>query len=489
VPRAQAFFDQGLAYLHSYVWLEAARSFNEALRADASLAMAQLGLSYALGELGLGDAARAASRDAQRLGARASDRERIRIGLRAQQLAAADQPGNASAQAAYAKALDAALAQYPSDVELLLLVGQAQDPPLASHGGDHDSRSLPFYRRALEQAPDYFAVHHYLAHAYENMNRIDLALPHAERYAREASGIPHAHHMFGHVLRRADRIDDAIAEFVRADAIETAYLQREAIPAEYDWHYRHNLNLLGMAYQYVGQMNAAGSVLRRSFELEAAVPPADDLNRKEWPALLLAQGRTADALAAARTLSASSTALVRAVGFLLASRALAAQQQQDLAAEQGNLALQQMRAAGPIGGVLLPEFQLTQGEYLLRAGQTGNGRAMVRDGIQKLRAQSGPDAWAQTLFSLEAVARTARELGDWELAGDLADQMRAHDPAYAGTAYALAQVAEHNGDRRAAASQYAEAARRWRKADPDLPARRDAERRARTLAQAPSDPK
>jgi len=60
VPRAQAFFDQGLAYLHSYVWLDAARSFNEALRADPNLAMAQLGLSYALGELGLRDLARTA---------------------------------------------------------------------------------------------------------------------------------------------------------------------------------------------------------------------------------------------------------------------------------------------------------------------------------------------------------------------------------------------------------------------------------------------
>ncbi len=26
-PKAQAFYDQGLAFLHSYVWVEAARSF------------------------------------------------------------------------------------------------------------------------------------------------------------------------------------------------------------------------------------------------------------------------------------------------------------------------------------------------------------------------------------------------------------------------------------------------------------------------------
>jgi tetratricopeptide (TPR) repeat protein len=368
-------------------------------------------------------------------------------------------------------------------VELLLLVGHAQDPPLANHGMDHDSTSLPFYQRALEQAPHYFAVHHYLAHAYENMNRLELALPHAETYARAASGIPHAHHMFGHVLRRSDRIDQAIAEFVKADEIETAYLRREAIPARYDWHYRHNLNLLGMAYQYVGRMKAAGDVLRRSFDLESAVPSADDLTRKEWPAFLLAQGRTGEALAAARTLTAASTPLVRALGHLLASRALQALNRPDVAAERGNLALQQMRAAGPIGGVLVPEYQLTQGEFLLRSNQTNNGATLVRDAVKKLRAQSGPDAWAQTLFSLESAARTARGVGAWELAADLANEMRAHDPAYAGTEYALAQVDEHGGDTRSAAKHYETAARKWGTADPDLAALRDAQRRARTLAQ------
>src|SRR5215831_17966274 len=44
---AQAYYDQGICYLHSYVWIEAARSFNQALRVDPRLAMAHLGLSYA----------------------------------------------------------------------------------------------------------------------------------------------------------------------------------------------------------------------------------------------------------------------------------------------------------------------------------------------------------------------------------------------------------------------------------------------------------
>jgi tetratricopeptide (TPR) repeat protein len=481
VPRAQAFYDQGLAYLHSYVWLEAARSFNEALRADPNLAMAQLGLSYALGELGLRDRARIAAAEAQRLAAGATGREKVRIDIRVRQLAAAAQPPDPTLQSAYAKAMNEALEKYPKDVELLLLIGQAQDPPLANHDVSHDSSSLPFYRRALEQAPDYFAVHHYLAHAYENSNQVQLALPHAERFARDASAIPHAHHMYGHVLRRVDRIDDALREFVKADELELAYFKSDSIPPEYDWHYRHNLNLLGMAYQYVGRMKAAGEVLRRSFELESAVPPFDDANRKEWPALLLAQGRPADALAAARTLTGAATPLVRAVGYLMASRALQAQNQLPAAAEQGNLALQQMRAAGPAGGTLVPEFQLTQGEYLLSAGESDEGRALVRDAVQKLREQSGPDVWAQTLFSLEAAARVARETGHWELADELASDMRGHDAAYAGTEYARGLVIEHEGHREAAVNAYHNAVVRWEKGDPDLPAARDAERRARAL--------
>ena len=64
---AQAFYDQGLAYLHSFFWIEAARSFNEALRADKGVALAHVGVSYALAELGDAAGARAAAARAQAL--------------------------------------------------------------------------------------------------------------------------------------------------------------------------------------------------------------------------------------------------------------------------------------------------------------------------------------------------------------------------------------------------------------------------------------
>ena len=465
---AQAYYDQGLAYLHSFVWIEAARSFNEALRADPDVALAHVGLSYALGELGEGDGARAAARRAQALAERVSELERVRIGLRTLQLEASAEPAVPGAAAKYQKQLASALDRYPTDVELLLLVGRAQDPSHAAHGMAAGGGAIGFYERALKQAPSYFATHHYLTHAYENINRPDRALAHAGTFARLASAIPHAHHMHGHVLRRVGRMGEALDAFKKADELGSQYLTAERIAAEYDWHYRHNLDLLGTSHQYLGQMRAAEAVLRRAFEMPPTVRTNEELNRREWPTFLLARGRPLDAMAAATSLGKHPLPLVRALADILASRSLSALKRHEEAAEAGNRALRQMRAAGTSGGVLVPDFQLAQGEHLMRSGQTDAARSMLRDTAAKLRAQAGPDAWVQALFALEIIGRLARELGDWTLAAEMSDAMRSHDPEYAGTWYAAALVAEHRGAREPAVGAFKQAVQRWAGADQDL---------------------
>src|SRR5713101_6644982 len=85
-PQAQAFYDQGLAYLNSFVWIEAARSFNQALRLDSSMAMAYLGLSDSYIALQDLSASKAACDKAQSFADKLSERERARISIRARQL-------------------------------------------------------------------------------------------------------------------------------------------------------------------------------------------------------------------------------------------------------------------------------------------------------------------------------------------------------------------------------------------------------------------
>src|SRR5437016_5368499 len=74
-PECQAFVDQGLGYYYSYVWMEAARSFETALQHDPDNAMAWWGLFRAMERWGRGDAATKALLNANDLKDRVSLRE------------------------------------------------------------------------------------------------------------------------------------------------------------------------------------------------------------------------------------------------------------------------------------------------------------------------------------------------------------------------------------------------------------------------------
>jgi hypothetical protein len=93
---------------------------------------------------------------------------------------------------------------------------------------------------------------------------------------------------------------------------------------------------------------------------------------------------------------------------------------------------------------------------------------MLQDVVKKARLAPGPDAWTQALFTIEEIARAARDAGDWDLAEWAARQMLAHDAHYAGSHYALWLVARHAGDEKTANAEAALAAQYWAKADASL---------------------
>jgi len=106
---AQAFFDQGLVYIHSFVWIEAARSFHQAVRLDPSMAMAYVGLSDAY--IGLNDvaAAQEAFGKAQSLAGNASKEEQAKLTIRARQIEYLQNSGNLQLYFAYRQAVTDAL--------------------------------------------------------------------------------------------------------------------------------------------------------------------------------------------------------------------------------------------------------------------------------------------------------------------------------------------------------------------------------------------
>ena len=461
---AQAFYDQGLAYLHSYVWLEAARSFNQSLRIDSKLALAHVGLTVAYTELNAPGDARAALERAQALAVGAHDRRHVE--LCALRMAAEAAPRDEAKLAAYRAALDAAVTAFPQDEELWLQRGLAESSDPAERGQGSVAGAVPFYKKALALAPGHFAGHHYLTHAYENSGRVPEALTEGATYAKMAPEVPHARHMHGHSLRRLGRIDEAIDEFTAADALANAYFTAEKIPVEYDWHYQHNLDLLATSFQYVGKMAQAEPILKRSFAIPSTLV-VQEFNKREWPAFLLARGRAQEALEAAAVMAAHRSPVVSAAGHVAAGQARLALGQFQAAADEANAALRAIRGAEGGGLVALP-LQALQGEFFLRTGQKEKGRSMLEEVAKKVRMATGPDAWTQALFTLEAIARSAREAGDWELAASTARHLVAHDANYAGSHYALALVAEHDGDATTARAERALMEKYWKNADRNL---------------------
>ena len=461
---AQRFYDQGLAYLHSYVWIDAARSFHQALRLDPSLALAYAGLSIAYIELNKPAEARAAIEKARSMAGSLPDHDRRHIDVRALQFDAETNARDASRLAAYRRALDAAIAAHPSDVEFLLLRGIAESPDPADRGQGSVKGSIAYFEKAMA----YFAAQHYLVHAFENTGRTEEALAAARIYAKLAPSVPHARHMYGHDLRRAGRTADAIVEFEAADRLHRETFKREAMPASYDWHYHHNLDLLASSRQYLGQIKQAGALAKQSFDLPSNLV-VQVYNKREWPSFLRSRGRLEEALAAAKQLAAHPHPLGQAAGHIESGYALIALGRWGEAASESNVALKILRG-GPEGApIAAPALLGLQGEIALRTAEREKGRRVLLDTASRWRALPGPDGWVQALFALEAMTRAARQVGDWELAGQLAQQMLAHDAGYAGTHYALGLVAERSGDVKSAREAFARAVKAWSAADADLP--------------------
>ena len=467
-PEAQAFYDQGLSYLHSFVWIEAARSFHQALRLDPNLVMSYLGLADTY--IGLQDVgtARAAFQRAKALERNTNERERTWITIRERELDFIEDIGLPEKYAAYRQALKDALKRDPNDPWLWIQRGLADEGNPFVHGQAGGVDTLAFSGTALTLAPGNTVARHYYAHSFENAGRSKDALRETEIYLKSAPAIPHAHHMRGHELLRLGRTDEAILEFLKTKELEDDYYRTENIPAQYDWHHAHNLQLLALSYQTEGRMKLAEALFRETFSLPAYTEFLE-YNHRVWPEFLMQRGRPQEALQVAHEMAASQSPMVRLAGHTLSGQALLAMDRTNDASEELTLAERETELLPVQALAALPYPGVLRAELLLHEKNTAEGEALTMEIEKMIIAMPGPDAWSAALFELEAIAQSARHLGDWELAGFTANEMIRHDSSFAGGYFALGLVAEHAGDAAKARQQFATAEKLWSKADKDLP--------------------
>jgi tetratricopeptide (TPR) repeat protein len=274
--------------------------------------------------------------------------------------------------------------------------------------------------------------------------------------------------MHGHELLRSGRTEEAIQEFLKTKELEEGYYRSEKLPAQYDWHHAHNLQLLAMAYQSLGQMKSAAKLLEEAFA-SPAYAEFLEYNRRAWPEFLLNRGRFDEALASSRELTQSVWPMARLAGHTLAGEALLAMNRLEDARDELHAAEREAETLPPRMQAALPYPTVLRADILLRENQKQDAEELLIGVEKSILAMPGPDAWSTATFQLEAIAQGARNAGDWELAGFTARNMMEHNPGYAGGYYAMALVAEHAHDSAAEARLLASAQKDWSKADPELP--------------------
>ena len=282
-PQAQAFFDQGVAQMHSFWAREAERSFLQAGALDPDAPMPYWGIAmvaagdYRPGfQLDLvngrekrwkkpkevkGGLKRAvdAARKAQELSGRATDLEKMYI----QSVASLRDLGRKDPNLGYVAGLRAIVAKYPHEVEAksylaLHLMSGFERPDKKPRPGSMEAVAL--LKELLVEATDHPGVHHYVIHGYEGSTFAKDAWPSCERYPQLSSNIPHALHMPGHIWAQTGRWKEAEKSFADAAANERDYMKADSLYG--NGHHGHNVHFLIATYAFEGKYDDAMGVAR-----------------------------------------------------------------------------------------------------------------------------------------------------------------------------------------------------------------------------------
>ncbi len=260
-PQAQAFFDQGLALLHSFWGYEADRSFARAAELDPECAMAQWGIAMA----DVNEARRtAAVKRAKELAPLVSEHERLYIAAveaRYQgERTTVQNNGFLGASEPFRGALRKIVAGYPVDLEAKLFLALAE---MSGYERDGTPRAgtieaIALCQLVLHLEPNHLAAHHYLIHAFESGRRPQDGVRHADAYPGLAPRVGHAVHMPGHIYVHVDRWEDAAKAFERSAEVDRAYLLEQQETSDHAaGPYGHNVHFLAMVYGYQGRYRDA----------------------------------------------------------------------------------------------------------------------------------------------------------------------------------------------------------------------------------------
>jgi tetratricopeptide (TPR) repeat protein len=407
VPRAQAYFDQGLRLYYAFNHAEAIRGFEKAAQLDPACAVCHWGSAIALGPninapMDSASAVRAHhhAQRAMALASRASPRERELIRALATRYAARPTAHRAGLDSAYARAMAGVARRFPDDAEIQTLHAEALMDLRPWQYWKRDGQPEPGtetivagLERVIQRNPNHPGACHFYIHAVEAVHP-QRAVACAERLAALMPGAGHLVHMPGHIYIRVGRYADAIRANEHATHADEAYIrdQQPGVGTYTVGYAPHNHDFLAFAASMAGRreqaVRAARAIVPLVPEPMLGAPGMEFTQHRLTRSLqVLARFGMWDEILAAPA-PAEPLVHARAIWHYARGRALAARG--DVVGAEAELAKVRAVAASPATANMKLEFSMARSvhavaEHVL-AGHIDAARGNHAGAVQHLRA-------------------------------------------------------------------------------------------------------
>lgn len=443
-PECQAYFDQGLGYFYSYVWMEAARSFETALHYDPDCAMAHWGLSRALERWSKRAQSDQVLQKAKDKMASASHREQLLITARLQEKGMWPNVAEDARKKTAVKTINELLTLHDDDEEAWYYRAQL---------GDSSTHAIPDYKALLRINPLHPGANHELVHLYENQKRPALGWPHAENYIKSSPGIPHPFHMQAHLAMRLGRYEKTTERSLRAVELQRAYHKVQNVKVAEDHQFSHHLETLLLSLIHDGRFAEARKIKDEcwGYNYRHWLP---------WFRLHLAERNWPEAQKVVehfRRTDKQTSSYLAALMYLRQGNAERAMAEVDV--------LRQAMSSGKGNKQLEHRFWESQGVLMCQTGSAEAGLKLIGKIVTNTMNDYGHHAWGNGAYYMETWGIAALKSGQLETAEEAFLEALAHEPSCARAALGLQVLCERQG-RSEEAERYEALGRRcWKQAD------------------------
>jgi len=276
-PEAQAYFDQGFAWMYAFNHDEAIRSFARAAELDPDCAMAWWGIALCEGP-NYNDPVMTEERSAAAWGALQEARaridnttplERALIEALSKRYAKPWPEDRTHLEKAYAGAMAKVWAAYPNDPDVGTLFAESLmvQRPWKLYDLDRQPTGdtptiVATLERVLEMDPGNPGANHLYIHAVEPSESPDQGIAAANRLCSQMSGAGHMNHMPSHIYVQVGMWDESVEQNAKAMEADERYRELSREQGIQHMYMVHNSHMLAFSAMMVGREQEAMAAAR-----------------------------------------------------------------------------------------------------------------------------------------------------------------------------------------------------------------------------------